>query len=369
MTTANDFFEENDVRVGEGKDFGSSVAIYYESLSDAFSWYFKTISSLKDSYNLLFEGDWDRKSLAFNFHANITRDITFSILGFHRFFELLIKDILRRIDPFLAVKFLENEAQLIKHLSNKLNPETVKTVEFNEAYTRFKEAIKQYNIDPIENAQFKPAADFSFLAQDDSLNRLSKWRNRIMHNGTTMPNIFQLDYLVTQRIVPLVLKIIEIEKDKFNTSLNGYFPHYSQTFTGIKILEGLYLIKFDFKDFANTKKKEELLEKYFKLAYLKEFGRATYKLSPYLKKNRLYYEVYYDNPQGRFKRFAESERGTPQFHSIKACPCCGFETLVVYRMEHYFSWFTCTTCSFSLKSNIPDPSVYGYSTEHIFAQS
>ena len=123
-------------------------------------------------------------------------NVVFSILGFHRFFELLMKDILRRINPFLAVKFLEKEEELFKFLDNKLNADEIKTIENAETIKRFKQAFKHY--DKTSEIYLEHLKDYEFLTTKESyetLEMLAEWRNRIMHNGTTLPNLFAFEYL------------------------------------------------------------------------------------------------------------------------------------------------------------------------------
>lgn len=369
VNTLDDFIKENEIRIGEGKDFTTTPPLYYQSLNDAFYNYFKTVRNNKDTYHFLLDfKSWSRKDVAFNFSN--TDSAVFAILGFHRFFELLIKDILRRINQFLAVKFPDNEEDAIKFLNQELESEIMETVEFRKAFERFKEAIKYQNKNP-NKIEYSIIQQFSFL-NDDTLNRLSRWRNRIMHNGSTIPNIYLLDYLVSQKIIPLVDTVVETDKD----ILKSYRPHYFETLTGIKIIEEIKKIKFDFRDFSNENKGNELALKILRLAHLKELGRATYNLEFTMKNNISYYDPYYKDPIGRNKRFAEQEKSHPSFYANKKCPCCGFDTLVVYRSEFddiftkkkdFISWFNCFTCSYSLKNNLGDPEYFGYSSEKLFA--
>ena len=112
--TLDEFFLDNDVRVG--KDFQTTPPIYYQSLTEGMHGYFNTILNLKFKYNMLLHPQiQSRQSMAFNFNDS---DSTVScLLNLHRFFELLLKDLLARVNPFLAVKFLENENQQIAYLN------------------------------------------------------------------------------------------------------------------------------------------------------------------------------------------------------------------------------------------------------------
>ena len=365
--TSDDFFKDNEYKITEG---GASLKppIYYQSLNDAFNNYFKTVKNNKNAYHFLLDFK-NNKNNSIDFH-NLDSTV-FTILGFHRFFELLLKDILRRIDPFLAVKFPEKEKDAIKFYNKDLDPEKMETVEFKKAFERFKEAINYSNQNP-HKAQYSIAQKFSFLITGDTLNRLTNWRNRIMHNGNTLPNIYLLDYLISQKIIPLINEVIKAEKD----ILGDYLPHYFQTLTGIKIIEEIIKIKIDFKEFQNEAVANELIRKVLRLAHLKELGRASYTLDVTIKNNRSYHTPYYNDPIGRNSRIAEQENCHESFYSNNRCPCCGFDTLVVYRREfdgiltkkkEIISWFDCFTCTYSLRNNIGDPEYFGYSKVKLFA--
>lgn len=365
--TLRDFFKDNEYRIDED---GAVLTppIYYQSLHEAFNNYFKTVKNNKNSYHFLLDFS-DRKKNSFDFH-NLDSAV-FTILGFHRFFELLLKDILRRIDPFFAVKFPEKEKDTIDFYNDRLDADKMETVEFKKAFERFKEAIT-YGTNNPDKPEYDIAKQFSFLKADDTLEILARWRNRIMHNGQTLPNIYLLDYLISQRIIPMIADVIRTEKK----ILKEYLPHYFQTLTGINIIDEISKIKIDYKDFSDKRKAQELAIKILRLAHLKELGRASYTLDIVIKNNRSYDAPYYNDPIGRNMKFAATEKNNESFYAIKKCPCCGFETLVVYRQEYYdifkdskafISWFNCFTCSYSLKNNIGDPEYFGYSKEKLFA--
>jgi hypothetical protein len=365
--TQDDFFKDNEYKITKD-GVTLTPPIYYQSLNDAFNNYFKTVKNNKNAYHFLLDFK-NNKNNSIDFH-NLDSTV-FAILGFHRFFELLLKDILRRVDRFLAVKFPEKEKDAIKFYNEDLDPEKMETVELKKAFERFKEAINYSNENP-DKTQYSIVHKFSFLKTDDTLNRLAKWRNRIMHNGNTLPNVYLLDYLISQKIIPLINEVIKADKD----ILKDYLPHYFETQTGIKIIEEITKIKIDFKDFQNEAVREELIRKVLRLAHLKELGRASYTRDICIKTNISYDTPYYNDPIGRNIRIAEQEKCHESFYSNKKCPCCGFDTLVVYRKEYddiftnkkeFISWFNCFTCTYSLKNNIGDPEYFGYSKEKLFA--
>lgn len=366
--TLTDFFTDNDVRIGE--DFQSSLPIYYQSLNEGFYNYFQTIKYRKQSITLLiFSDDISRESVGFSF--NDSSETVSTILNLHRFFELFLKDILGRIDPFLAVKFLENEKQVINYLNNSLSPDNVQTIEFSETFKRFKAALS-YSSENPENEKYQLAQKFRFLTADDTLEQLARWRNRIIHNGKKLPNILALDFLVTQRIMPFVDQILKIEKEY----IKDYVPHYFSTPTGINILERFLKIKFDYKDFYISPRPDNLCYGLLEIAHLKELARARSDFDMYLLNNHSYVEPYYDNPKERGIRLAAAEKEHEHFFSVKSCPCCGFNSLVIYKkitpdifnngqdMDYFFS--RCFSCNYLLPENMGEPFRFKLYPERLF---
>ena len=355
--TFDDFFVDNEVKIGI--DFQVNPPIYYQSLDEGLYNYFSTITYRKQKIEHLIFGDfYRREDIGFSFNDS---DVTvFTILNLHRFFELLLKDLLGRIDPFLAVKFLDNENQIIELLNNSLEAEDVQTIEFSEALRRFKAAIKYAKKYPCKE-QYQFITKFTFLIEEDTMQRLASWRNRITHNGKILPNILALDYLVTQKVIPLVSQILSVEKEY----IKEHNPHYFKTPTGINLLEQFLSIKFDYRDFYKKPKPKRLKIGLLKIAHLKAIAHARYYFDPLIINNASFLEPYYDNPLERCLRFAESERSNENFHDIKTCLCCGIKTLVVYKKmtpnifgntkekEYYFS--RCTSCNYLLPENMGDP--------------
>lgn len=363
------FFKNNEVRIGRGKDFDTNPPIYYSSLSNAFFHYFQTFRVKKNSYHFYTDVDsWTRKSLGFNFF-NVNDDSFFTVLNFHRFFELFIKDLLRRINPYLAVKFPQKENEVFSYLGGELPAEQINTIEFGEAKRRFSKAFEYYKRD--SETYINILMKFEFIKEQfnqETLEILSEWRNRLMHNGLTNLNLFALDYLISQRVIPLVKEILEAEKDK----LNGVIFHFRKTKTGIDIFEELLKVKFN-----NNSKAKNLLLPLQQLGHLKEIGRASYNLDIAMRNKKSYYEPCDDNPIRRIKRLAEQEKDDPHYYDLKRCICCGEVTMVSYRKEiespfkenkyEVIRWIRCYNCSYSLRNNIGEPKNFGLTDEYIFA--
>jgi hypothetical protein len=362
-----EFFKDNEVRIGKGKDLDTIPPIYYVSLRDAFQSYFMTFRDKRkyfDDFSKL--KDLSRERLAFDY-TGADDYIVFTILSFHRFFELLIKDVLRRIDPKLAVKLFEKDEEIFQFLDQSLNIENVKTVEFSETIKRFKHAYKHYS--KTSDVYLKHLAAYEFFIDTknaDTLTAISDWRNRIMHNGATLPNVLAFEYLISQRIMPLIVKVLEAEKPL----LQLYYPHYLVSPTGIDILVEATGISFSYSDFSDEKKHAALANKILKLQHLKEIGRATHNQDPHIRNNRLFYEHLYENPIHRVERFAECEKEARKdiFYSLNCCGCCGIKSLVVYKREHdsfngggkhYNSWLKCFNCDYFVTYALGDPHDFG----------
>ena len=372
--TLDEFFVDHDVRVG--KDFQTTPPIYYQSLTEGMHSYFNTILNLKFKYNVLLHTDIrKRESMAFNFNDS---DSTVScILNLHRFFELLLKDLLARVNPFLAVKFLENESQQIAYLNQTLDHEKVNTIEFSEAFKRFK-ALVSATSEENKNLDVAKVMHFKFLVEDDTLKILAKWRNRIIHNGKTLPNLFALDFIVVQKVLPVIAKILEADKAVLKT----YQPHYFVTPSGFNVLEKLLSedVKFDYKDFykTDTEDARQLIRKLFIIGHVKEIARATFYFDRLIKmNNRSYYESYYENPMERLKRFTKAEEENDFYLSTKSCHSCGIDSLIVYKkviddifsdkqLDYYYC--RCTSCDYFFSENFADPFIVGLSSERIFPE-
>jgi hypothetical protein len=366
-----EFFKNNDVRIG--KDFDVNPPVYYSSLNDAYYNYFLTFKDKMKTFHFVLDiQSWNRESIAFNF-TGANPHIVFAILGFHRFFELFVKDVLRRINPYFAVKFLEKEKELFQFFEKQIEADEIKTIEYGETIKRFKLAFEYYN--KSSDIYLKYLKDYEFLNTKEclySLELLADWRNRIMHNGTTLPNLFAFEYLVSQRLTPIIIQIIKAEKKH----LGDYIPHYFETPTGIKIIEEISKVHFDYSDFSNKNKSAHLAFSLLKIGHYKEMGRVVYNFPPTLERNYTWGEDDYDNSVGRAERFAETERKHKYFFSLNQCICCGAKSLVVYKRHlepfwsddsTFISWFKCFNCDYSLKNNVGDPHFFDIAKEPLFA--
>lgn len=302
--------------------------------------------------------------------------VVFTILGFHRFLELFLKDVLRSISPFLAVKFPDSESDTFKFIDGNIEAEDLRTIEGAETLKRIKQAFKQYPKDNCTFTQFlKPFEFLNDTISYEAIERLADYRNRIMHNGYTLPNLFAFEYLISQMVIPLVHEIVIAH----SRLIQGFkIPYYFKSPKGFDIMEAILNLKISLGDFENTDKPQILVRKIVLLGHLKELLRASYNSNPYLRKNDSYYEYHYQNPVGRSEHFAIAEMTHEDFFSIHPCICCGVKAMVVYRhinedllfhIERTFKfWLKCYYCDYNLSDNLGDPYQWKLSPYPVFSR-
>lgn len=363
-----EFFSSNDVRIGE--DFDTPLP-YYFSLYDAFYHYFLTSRDVKESLWFYIRSEnRDRHNLAWQFTGN-SENVVFTILSFHRFFEILLKDILGQIDPKLKAKFPTSPKQTVAYIDNTVQLDEINTIEAGETLKRFKEIFKYYDKDTKAYADV--LHNYDFLNNDTfyhTFEILTEWRNKLLHSGSRLMNILALDYLVTQRVIPVLSQIVILDCKKHSIEK----PFFFNTATGIDIISEILSVKFSTSDFkgSNTKLSTSLLN----IGHLKELGLASYHHNYHLRYNFSYYEPTYKDPVKRSERFAKSEEVAEDFYNIENCLCCGVNSLVVYK--HAFEdklgtgnienkwWARCYNCDYAINGSIGDPFNFNLTKNKLF---
>jgi hypothetical protein len=372
-------------------DFGgrkSSTPYYYDSLRHAFGFYFNTFNTKNayyDSYALGLHRD-----VRILQHQLLDKENTvLSLVTFERFFELFIKDLLRRTDRKLTYshKYLNkyNKAlHLIEKIrTNKFTPDKYDnkylSAPFRESLERFYGLIelhKNGNPDPIVKKFNKIITKYAFLDSEDyraSMQLLNWYRDRILHNGNKLPSLWLLDFLITQRIIPIIKDITDVDKVKLGASL-----FYFETETKINVLDKLAEVKYVFSDLK--RKDEESIDKVYStllyIGHLKELGRANLNMNLYTRNNKATYEYNYRDFKGRGERFAIAETNHNDFKEIQNCPCCGVHSLVRYNIttDDFFNpgeiknieWVKCYTCDYHLRYNVGDPHFFNLTSDIIF---
>lgn len=379
--------EKNEVRVSNNVQRQRIPEFYFDSLRHAFGYYFNTFQTLNVSYEEYSLGLSDEYNKRIK-HRFLDEDNTvLTIIAFERFFELFFKDLLKKTSPKLTYLYKRtngsNRAKaLISDIrSNKFSParhnNKYMSAPFKDTLDRFYgliELIKSGDSDRLVHKFKKVIKQYSFLDSDDvqSTMRLLNWyRDRILHNGNKLPSLWFLDYMMSQRIIPVVKEIIEVQRDELGDSI-----FYLKTLTGIDLLDHITRIQYEFRDLKRKKEQHRNFVLLLYLGHLKELGRANLNMNLFARNNKATYEYNYHDVQGRGTRFANSESTHPDFQRILSCPCCGVESMVHYR--HTFSdifkngdlsnidWVKCYTCDYHIRYNAGDPHFFELSLEEIF---
>ncbi len=364
-----EYFTDNEVRIGE--DFIVNPPLYYTSLYDAYKHYFLTFRDVKETMWFKMQSDkWERKNFTFQFTGN-NENVIFTLLSFHRFFELFLKDILGLINPYLRGKFPQKESDIIAYIDGQLNPDEVPTVEAGDTIKRLLAVFKYYKDRP-EYTQIK---QYEFLCENFFVNTfkiLTQWRNRILHNGNKLMNLLALDYLVSQRVIPLVNQVIEIQGE----NLKFDKPYFFKTQTGIEVINEILKIKFNIDDFKDKAQYPQLRTAILKLGHFKEIGRTAFNDDFLKRQNISYYESRYKNPISRSERFAEAEKQAECYFNTHICFCCGIKSLIVYKdtfndtlllkREIVNYWAKCYHCDYLIGSEVGDPFIFGITKEKLF---
>jgi len=387
--------QNHEVRVDNYPGHKRIPPFYYDSLRHAFTAYFSTFHYQNATYDIYAQGFHDRNLKILEGQTIDDDNTVLAIIGFERFCELFLKDLLKRVNKNLIYQTtLRNEQ--IQTLITKIELKTFVpkkfvnkplTISFRETINRFYDLLdivkSGSSTSKVISKVGRLLKKYSFL---DSRNHkatfqlLNWYRDRILHNGNRLPSLWFLDYLITQRLVPIINDIIRAEQKKLGES-----NYYLTTVTGINILERLNNIHFEFSDLKKSEKANEVFIKLLNIGHLKELGRANLNMNIFVRNNiQAGFEYNYKDPIGRGKRFAEAERngldknGHPDFKDIKDCVCCGEKSMVVYRhtIDDIFNptkklnieWIKCYTCDYHLRFNVGDPKYFNLNSEAIFEE-
>lgn len=362
--TLKDFIGDNTTDPDIEQEY-ELLPCYYFSLDDALYRYFRTYNDIMGGYHLRIHSDKWNKNVDVDESFSI-ENITLSLLGFHRYFELFIKDLLRRLDPNLPLK-VQNSANLFEAIQNHEMTNT-QTIEFGEGFERLKYALKnqkKLNFD-FDNIQCQ-LKDFTFLIDGsniETLTILNSIRNSIMHFGYKIPNVIASDYFICCRLFPLIYKIIQLDVHDF------FKPYYIKTPTGINILDEFLEVKLNYIDFYSDKK-EKAFKELMHIAHLKELGRASFNIKDEKRQFGNISSPHYQEYISKYEKIALLEKGNANNVSISSCPCCGNKTLVKTRFnkdsisEIKFA-LRCSFCDYNINNCIQEPSSYGLTDKNYF---
>lgn len=380
--------ERNEVIIGNYKGRKTSYPFYYDSLRHAFGFYFNTFQSNNASYEFYAQGLANRNVSYIKHQYLDESNVLQAIISFERFFELFIKDLLRKTDrrfTYAHPKLTHNKAlDIITRIrSGNFRPYKFEgkylLAPFRESIDRFYGLValtKSNHSDRIVKKFKRILKQYDFLDSSDhraSMELLSWYRDRVLHNGNKLPSLWFLDIMITQRLIPIIKDILEVDKDRLGEAL-----FYTKTVTGINVIDRLSKVDFEYTHLRRKKNAEEIFEMLLYIGHLKELGRANLNMNLFVRKNRATYEYNEKDPKGRAKRFAEAERNHENFKAIKSCPCCGEMTLVIYKLitddifhpgqPFIISWIKCYLCDYHLRHNTGDPYFFGLTNEKLFSE-
>jgi hypothetical protein len=381
--------DKNEIRIDDHNGSKSSPDHYYESLRNAFGFYFNTFQKINSSYDFYINSTSTAKKEYLDIlerqHLDIENSVL-TIVSFERFFELFLKNLLKKTNRKLiyqeahksksniSYKKSRNTWKLIDKIqSNEFIPHKPPagripyTIAFRETIERFfelinytKDASKTNNA--IVKKFKKVVAPFAFFDNSNcqsTLEFINWYRDRILHNGNKLPRLRFLDYIITQRIIPLSIDILNAEPN-----MPSDWLFFTKSISGIEILTEMNKLKFTP---INTKNNKQIINTFNTLLYLghlKEIGRANMNMNLAVRSNRSAYEYNYYEVKGRGIRFAQAEKDNhPNAKDIRKCPCCNENSLVLYIIygqdqpiinNEDIEWITCYTCNYHLRYNVFD---------------
>jgi hypothetical protein len=290
------------------------------------------------------EFDFDNAEKSFNSihilnrakaETSFTKAYIETILHFHHFIELTIKELLRRQNELLPYKISKKKGMLDKILNGEiLNPhENEKhSLGFSDSLELMKELMNRGKFSALKNYKL-------YFEDEGPLCELNLLRNRLVHRDSFLVRYTDLDILVGKNIFPFILKLLDLPIYK-----NNKFPwRPKQLHCKIDPIQKII-------DDCNVSKPN-----FSKIAFLKEMGRAAYKnpLSPK-------HKMIKDGGIKIMEERAQKEKGEL---SVKECPVCGANSVIRetdYNSDSETQWVStlnCICCSFEIDSELSEVSL------------
>jgi len=235
----------------------SNDSAAFLSLKTALHAYFETYRATYEGFSNPLK--FDDTTLRSEFESGLYKSLYFTtITHFQNFFELILKDSLRRIDELFAVKWNEKfTASLYRKIKSKELCFNVicQSIEFTEALKRLKIIQKENPKDDV----IKKIEFLLVKENDETLDFLNDLRNRIWHRGLYYLFYPKLDCFICGKILPLVKQV---------TDLDWYSENKEWIYKNLKC--GVDPIASLINEIGNPP------VNYEKIALLKEMGRAAY---------------------------------------------------------------------------------------------
>lgn len=292
-----------------------------------------------------------------------------SIVHFQHFFELIIKDMLEKENPLLAVRANQNHIIFHKLLKGEdicdSDMDSLYSIEFSEALERITKLLSSNRIDN----RFKFIKDYNNV-----LKALNIFRNRTWHRGMFSLKYDSFDEFVGKHILPLVIEIINLEEYSYYEDI----WKYSENYIGVDIINEIVI-----------ESKSSTVD-HTKIALLKELGRAAYIKKDKIVKMRSDEEIkniisHMLGDEGI--NIIKSALGSDSEMRVMTCPSCGKDSLIVtfgvgedidelcgsggYQMiNRYYEYedtVECINCTFELNKYVGNLNDYGISFKNFWS--
>ncbi|MDK9856023.1 MULTISPECIES: hypothetical protein [Staphylococcus] len=287
--------------------------VVLNSLNIGLKSYFSSYKSIRENF--------DKRTYSYSHKQDYYENFSETILHFHHFFELILKDLLRKEEELLPLD-ITCDSYKITELIKKIPLSNDERMEFIQEITSSKKKKKNFNTltfykllnRTCKVIELKPEVKFKFLAKHRSeFDYLNYLRNKIWHQGKVMLKYEAFDFLIGQYILPLVKECLEVSeyKEKYRSHKIWRFNKNSLEIN-------------PFEDIIEEFKNES--PAIDKIAVLKELGRASY-YSHYGKG----FGSIIDSRNQSANQLAQAElENSLSTNEILKCPCCAANSLVTY---------------------------------------
>ena len=313
----------------------NNLLIAFISLRKAFQSWFSSYSCFKwnfriadVSHQLSIPSDisdpaqYDRKIRIHNHTFEYFECYSETILHFHHFIELVLKELLRQKHELFASNGSNNPLiyyQLLVGEKININDlKELKSIEFSETLRRLICLIDNQKLD---------LQTYNFLKKNKIvLDKLNNFRNRLVHKGTFVLPYAKFDEYIGKYLLQIIINITNLSICR---NMEYLWKYQSPLHCGLDPLDQLE------NEFINDQLN------YKKIAYLKELGKAAYQ-NPYQK-----YGLPVDKGErDRAHSFSlfEFNNEKNNIQDILSCPVCGVKSLIRF---------------FELENENPDPENLG----------
>jgi len=383
----------NKLKEFETKIHGPFGGIKYTALKNALHNYYNTLNAIDGDLSLTFfslpeeETEFDNDNHQFEGYQDA---FISTIINFHHFVELHIKEILYQCHPLLATDMRKmDNATVLEYLESEKIIPSDRSIDFNTALELLKDLKKSRD---SVGKKFILDSKHDFLLELHNRNiikKLFEYRNASLHKADVLLPYIAFDYFISQHVLPLIKGILDTEPDY------EYLNIERQTASGIKVLKEILEVKFVISDLKKDAS-NAFIKKIEKLAHLKELGRSSYNIPTSIPVNLLKQKISKlieddDDTDLEFglsnkdllekcelaEELAKIESEHVKVHNIHICPCCGAKTLLSYWKVDFpmpempiayieVNDAKCNFCGYAINASMNDPHKFKITKEKIF---